>query len=158
MVKILFVCHGNICRSPMAEFVMKDLAAKAGAGQHDFTSSPRPPAPRKSATRSTLRRGAKLAAHGISCLRGACGAAADPGRDYDAYDLLIGMDSANLRDMHPPLRRRPGRQEVHRLLDHAPPAPATWPTPGTPAISRPPGGTCTGRLHGASGNAGNADQ
>ena len=33
MVKILFVCHGNICRSPMAEFVMKDLAAKAGAGE-----------------------------------------------------------------------------------------------------------------------------
>ena len=33
MIKILFVCHGNICRSPMAEFVMKDLAAKAGAGE-----------------------------------------------------------------------------------------------------------------------------
>ena len=33
MKKILFVCHGNICRSPMAEFVMKDMAAKAGAGE-----------------------------------------------------------------------------------------------------------------------------
>ena len=33
MIKILFICHGNICRSPMAEFVMKDLAAKAGAGE-----------------------------------------------------------------------------------------------------------------------------
>ena len=33
MIKILFICHGNICRSPMAEFVMKDMAAKAGAGE-----------------------------------------------------------------------------------------------------------------------------
>ena len=33
MKKILFICHGNICRSPMAEFVMKDMAAKAGAGE-----------------------------------------------------------------------------------------------------------------------------
>ena len=32
MIKVLFICHGNICRSPMAEFVMKDMAAKAGAG------------------------------------------------------------------------------------------------------------------------------
>ena len=35
MIKILFVCHGNICRSPMAEFVLKDMAAKAGRG-HEF--------------------------------------------------------------------------------------------------------------------------
>ncbi len=33
MIKVLFICHGNICRSPMAEFVMKDMAAKAGAGE-----------------------------------------------------------------------------------------------------------------------------
>ena len=33
MIKILFICHGNICRSPMAEFVMKDLVKKSGAGE-----------------------------------------------------------------------------------------------------------------------------
>ena len=39
MVKILFVCHGNICRSPMAEFVLKDMAAKAGRSQEFYIAS-----------------------------------------------------------------------------------------------------------------------
>lgn len=39
MIKILFVCHGNICRSPMAEFVMKDIVKKAGAADHFSISS-----------------------------------------------------------------------------------------------------------------------
>ena len=49
MKKILFICHGNICRSPMAEFVMKDMAAKAGAGERFVIDS--------AATRSTHPRG-----------------------------------------------------------------------------------------------------
>ena len=39
MIKILFVCHGNICRSPMAEFVMKDLVKKAGLSDEFFIAS-----------------------------------------------------------------------------------------------------------------------
>ncbi len=57
MKKILFVCHGNICRSPMAEFVMKDLVKKLG-WHHNSKSNRRLPAGRRSATRSILRRGA----------------------------------------------------------------------------------------------------
>ena len=96
MKKILFICLGNICRSPMAEFVMKDLVKKAGlefqfriesaATSREETGSPvYPPARRK------------LAEHGIAC----AGRAARQltGRDYEEYDLLIGMDQANLRDM-----------------------------------------------------------
>ena len=96
MTKILFICHGNICRSPMAEFVMKDLVEKAGlaarfciasaATSRDEIGNPvYPPARRK------------LAEHGIAC--GGHAARQLTQQDYDGYDLLIGMDSANLRDM-----------------------------------------------------------
>ena len=97
MIKILFICHGNICRSPMAEFVMKNLVKKAGL-EHEFSIA--------SAATSTEEIGnpvypparRKLAEHGIGC----AGHAARQLRrdDYDRYDYLIGMDSANLRNMH----------------------------------------------------------
>ena len=96
MVKILFVCHGNICRSPMAEFVMKDLVKKAGL-ERDFEIA--------SAATSTEEIGnpvypparRKLAEHGISC----AGKTARQLKksDYARYDYLVGMDSANLRNM-----------------------------------------------------------
>ena len=97
MKKLLFVCHGNICRSPMAEFVMKDLVKKAGlesqfriesaATSREETGSPvYPPARRK------------LAEHGISCEGHAARQLTN--QDYEEYDLLIGMDQANLRNMY----------------------------------------------------------
>ena len=96
MVRILFVCHGNICRSPMAEFVMKDMAAKAGAGERFVIDS---------AATSTEELGnpvypparRELAAHGVVC--GPHTARQMTRADYDKYDLLIGMDSANIRNM-----------------------------------------------------------
>ena len=97
MTKILFICHGNICRSPMAEFVMKDLVEKAGL-ETEFLI--------ESAATSTEEIGnpvypparRKLAEHGISC-------AGKTSRqliraDYGQYDLLIGMDRANIRNMN----------------------------------------------------------
>ena len=97
MIKILFICHGNICRSPMAEFVMKDLVKKVGL-EREFEIA--------SAATSTEEIGnpvypparRKLAEHGISC----AGKTARQLRksDYDHYDYLVGMDSANLRNMH----------------------------------------------------------
>ena len=96
MHAVLFVCHGNICRSPMAEFVMKDLVRKAGADTEFFIAS---------AATSTEEVGnpvypparRKLAEHGIGC----AGKTARQLRreDYDRFDLLIGMDGANLRNM-----------------------------------------------------------
>ena len=96
MTKILFVCHGNVCRSPMAEFFMKDLVERAGlAGEFDIasaaTSAEEIGNPVYYLTRD------KLAEHGIGCAgktaRQLCRA------DYDRWDLIIGMDRANLRDM-----------------------------------------------------------
>lgn len=96
MKKILFVCHGNICRSPMAEFIMKDLVRKAHR-ENDFEIA--------SAATSTEEIGnpvypparRKLAEHGIRCDGHA--ARQITRRDYDYYDMIIGMDSYNLRNM-----------------------------------------------------------
>ena len=96
MHRILFVCHGNICRSPMAEFVMKDLVKKAGL-EKDFIIA--------SAATSTEEIGCpvypparrKLAEHGIGCAGHA--ARQLTAADYDRWDYLVGMDSANLRNM-----------------------------------------------------------
>ena len=97
MTKILFVCHGNICRSPMAEFVMKDLVRQAGleaqfhiesaATSTEEIGNPVYPAARR-----------KLAEHGISCEGKR--ARQLKSSDYEQYDLLVGMDRANLRNMH----------------------------------------------------------
>lgn len=114
MIKILFVCYGNICRSPMAEYVMKDLVKKAGladwfqiesaaTSREELGNPVYPPARRK------------LAEHGISCQGHA--ARQLTRRDYDEYDLLVGMDAGNFRDM----RRICGGDPAGKLsllLDH----------------------------------------
>ena len=97
MIRILFICHGNICRSPMAEYVMKYLVKKAGleaefhiesaaTSREELGNPVYPPARRK------------LAEHGISCQGHA--ARQIQNSDYEKYDLLIGMDRANLRNMY----------------------------------------------------------
>ena len=96
MIKILFVCYGNICRSPMAEFVMKDLVRKAGLeSQFQIASAATSTEEIGSPVYPPARR--KLAEHGINC----SGKTARQltRADYDRYDLLIGMDNANLRNM-----------------------------------------------------------
>lgn len=96
MIKILFICHGNICRSPMAEFVMKDMVEKIGAGD-DFhiasaaTSTEEIGNPVHPGTRS------RLAREGISTAGKY--ARQMTKEDYREYDYLIGMDRWNLRSM-----------------------------------------------------------
>ena len=115
MKRILFVCHGNICRSPMAEFVMKDLVRKAGLeNQFQIASAATSTEEIGNPVYPPARR--KLAEHGISC---AGKTARQLTRaDYGAYDLLIGMDQANLRNM----RRICGGDpegKIHLLLEYA---------------------------------------
>lgn len=97
MTRILFVCLGNICRSPMAEYVMRDLARRAGledqiqvasaaTSREELGNPVYPPARRK------------LAEHGIACEGHA--ARQMTVADYDRFDLLIGMDQNNLRNMN----------------------------------------------------------
>ena len=94
MVKILFVCHGNICRSPMAEFVLKDMVQKAGRTQEFYIAS-------AAASREELgnpvyppaRR--ELARHGISC--DGKYARQITAEDLAQFDRIYYMDSRNIR-------------------------------------------------------------
>ena len=113
MIKILFVCHGNICRSPMAEFVMKDMVRKAGLeNQFHIASAATSGEELGNPVYPPARR--KLAEHGIDC----SGKTARRLRksDYTQYDLLIGMDQANLRNMHRMCGGDP-EGKLHLLLD-----------------------------------------
>ena len=108
MTRILFVCLGNICRSPMAEFVMKDLVKKAGlASQFHIESAATSTEEIGNPVYPPARR--KLAQHGIQCH----GKTARQLRssDYGDFDLLVGMDGANLRSM----RRICGGDPEHKL-------------------------------------------
>ncbi len=97
MTRILFICHGNICRSPMAEFVMKDLVKKAGLeSRFQIESAATSTEEICNPVYPSARR--KLAEHGIDCTGKT--ARQLTSRDYEWYDLLIGMDRANLRNMH----------------------------------------------------------
>ncbi|MBQ6521063.1 MAG: low molecular weight phosphotyrosine protein phosphatase [Anaerolineaceae bacterium] len=94
--RVMFVCMGNICRSPMAEFVFRDLVKKAGAEDRFVIASAatsneelgNPPHP---GTR------AELAKHGISCQGKR--AVRLKASDYDNYDLFLGMDRWNIQSM-----------------------------------------------------------
>lgn len=118
MIKIMFVCHGNICRSPMAEFIMKKLVKDSGL-EDEFLI--------KSSATSTeeIWNGvgnpvyppakAELQRHGIGCEgKRAVQLRKD---DYGKYDLFIGMDSANIRNMHRILGGDP-ENKIHKLMDY----------------------------------------
>ena len=134
MTKILFVCHGNICRSPMAEFVMKDLVKKAGmesqfhiesaaTSTEEIGNPVYPPARRKLAEHGIVSDG-----HAARQLRN---------EDYDRFDLLIGMDKANLRNMY----RICGGDfdgKIHLLMEYAG-------RPGKGTQRKPSGAGCVGR-------------
>ena len=113
MTNILFVCHGNICRSPMAEFYMKDLVERSGCADafsiasaatsaEEIGNPVYPPARRE------------LARHGISCI-GKTARRLKPA-DYHCCDYLVGMDSANLQDMRRLFGGDP-EEKCLRLLD-----------------------------------------
>ncbi len=119
MTRILFVCHGNICRSPMAEFIMKDMVEKAGLSDRFHIAS-------AATSTEEIWNGvgnpvyppakAKLAEHGIGC---AGKRAVQLQRsDYERYDYLIGMDSANIRNMHRMLGGDP-EGKIFKLLSFA---------------------------------------
>ena len=96
MKRILFVCHGNICRSPMAEFVMKYLVEQAGlTNQYMIASAATSTEEIGNPVYPPARR--KLAEHGIRCDGHA--ARQMTRADYSRFDLLIGMDQWNLRNM-----------------------------------------------------------
>lgn len=124
MIKVLFVCHGNICRSPMAEFAMKDLIRKKGTERFFQIDS-------AATTEEEIWGGVgnpvyppakeELLKHGIGTPENELGVSAERARlmtaeDYGTYDLLIGMDGENIRDMKRIAGGDPERK-LHLLLD-----------------------------------------
>lgn len=115
MVKILFVCHGNICRSPMAEFLMKELVRQAGQAEAFCIASAATSAEELgNPVYPPVRR--KLAEHGIDCTGKT--ARQLTRRDYEDWDLLIGMDEENMAGMRRLFGGDP-EGKLHMLLEYA---------------------------------------
>lgn len=113
MIKILFICHGNICRSTMAQYVLQDMVNKGGlAGEFYIDSA--------ATSREEIGNGVhygtrnKLRQEGIPC--GDHKARQMTKKDYDVFDYIIGMDDANMRN----IRRITGgdpEKKIYRMLD-----------------------------------------
>lgn len=118
MVKVLFVCHGNICRSPMAEFVMKKKIEDLGVADQFYIAS-------AATSTEEIWNGVgnpvyppareELAKHGISCEGKR--AVQLKKSDYNEYDYLIGMDSMNIRNMERMTGHKGGK--ISLLLSYA---------------------------------------
>ena len=119
MKKIMFVCHGNICRSPMAEFIFLKLAADAGLSARFKVNS-------SATSTEEIWRGAgspiyppaarELMRHGIPYKKREATLLLP--EDYSEYDMFIGMDAANIRNMHRIFGGDPDGK-ISRLLSHA---------------------------------------
>ncbi len=115
MIKVLFICHGNICRSPMAQYVLQNMVEERGIADSFYIDS---------AATSTEEIGngvhygtrRKLAEVGIPC--GNHKAIQLTKRDYEKYDYLIGMDSANIRNINR-IVGDDSENKVYKLLEFA---------------------------------------
>ena len=118
MTRIMFVCHGNICRSPMAEFVLKKMVSERGvADQFVIASSATSTEEIWGGVGNPVYPPAKavMAKHGISCEGKR--AVQLTRADYEKYDLFVGMDSANIRNMHHILGGDP-QGKIRKLMDY----------------------------------------
>jgi protein-tyrosine phosphatase len=118
MIRVLFICHGNICRSPMAEFVLKDMVKKRGiADQFEIASAATSTEEIWNGTGNPVYPPAReeLARHGIRC--DGKRAVQLKRSDYDYYDYLIAMDTMNIRNIEKITGHREGK--ISLLLSYA---------------------------------------
>lgn len=113
MIQVMFVCHGNICRSPMAEFVFRDMVVKNGLEDLFVVASS---ATSREEIGNPVHHGTKnqLKTHGIST-DGKFAIQLSRG-DYEKYDYLIGMDQRNIQNMMRIVGTDP-ESKIRRLLD-----------------------------------------
>lgn len=118
MKRIMFVCHGNICRSPSAEIIMRDMIKKAGLEEKVMVSS-------SATSDEEIHNGIgnpvyppmaqELRRHGLDC--SGKRAVKLKKEDYDKYDLFIGMDSANIRNMNRIFGSDP-QSKIRKLMEY----------------------------------------
>ena len=113
MIKILFVCHGNICRTPMAEFLFKDLAAKHNLSDRLYIASA---ATSREEIGNPVHHGTRAVLSRLGISTSGKYARQMTKADYEEYDYLIGMDEWNIRNM---LRITGGdpKHKIYRMLD-----------------------------------------
>lgn len=119
MIKILFICHGNICRSPMAEFVLKDMVKQRGiAEQFEIASAATSTEEIENGIGNPVYPPARreLEKHGIRC--DGKRAVQLQAADYDHYDYLIGMDSRNISNIERMTGQKRGKK-IYKLLEFA---------------------------------------
>ncbi len=119
MIKILFVCHGNICRSPMAEFILKDMVQKRGLSERFYIASAATSTEEIwNGVGSPVYPPAKveLAKHHLSCAGKR--AVQLTRQDYERYDYILGMESRNIRNILRILKKDP-EGKVKLLLDYS---------------------------------------
>ena len=114
MIKILFICHGNICRSTMAEYVMKDLVNKSDFSDRFYIDSA---ATSREEIGNMVHHGTrrKLQKEGIPC--GDHRARQMRADEYDEFDYIIGMDSWNMRNISCIIGNNDPDEKVYKLLD-----------------------------------------
>ena len=115
MIKIMFVCHGNICRSTMAEFVLKDMVKKLGISEDFYIASS---ATSREEIGNPVHPGTRkiLKEHGISCDGKV--AVQLTKKDYEFYDYIIPMDTMNVRNINR-IVGSDSMGNVKKLLDFA---------------------------------------
>ena len=116
MIKILFVCHGNICRSPMAEFLLRDMTAKLNVTSNFHIASA---ATSTEEIGNPVHRGTRAVLQELGISVSGKTAVQMTRRDYDKYDYLIGMDQWNIRNMMRITQGDP-LHKISRILDHTP--------------------------------------
>lgn len=113
MIKILFVCHGNICRSPMAEFVFRDMVQRRGLSDQFYIASA---ATSSEEIGNPVHYGTtnKLKKYGIST-KGKY-AVQLKRKDYQEYDYILGMENRNISNIDRIVGSDP-EHKVYKLLD-----------------------------------------
>ena len=113
MIKVLMICHGNICRSPMAQYVFQDMVNKRGLSDYFYIDS-------AATSREEIGNGVhhgtrrKLAEEGVPC--GEHRAVQVTTKDYEYYDYLLIMDENNRRNLMQIIGSDP-KKKVYGLLD-----------------------------------------
>ncbi len=112
--KILFVCLGNICRSPSAEAVFTGMVEKAGLSQHFEIDSAG-----TSGWHAGERADRRMQGHAVK--RGynltSLSRKFDPGTDFDHFDMIIGMDNENIQALQSMTRNADDRAKIHKMTD-----------------------------------------